>query len=113
MNKRKTGSLYEAAAASYLIKKGYNILEKNFRVRIGEIDLIAMDGEYLVFVEVKYRRNSVSGTALEAVDERKQQIIRRTAEVYLSMHPHFSDAPCRFDVVGIMGNQIEHIKNAF
>ena len=61
MNKRKTGTEYEELAARWLIEKGYEILEKNYRCRIGEIDLIARDGRYLVFVEVKYRSDEKAG----------------------------------------------------
>ena len=72
-------------AAAYLKKKGYQILEANFRCRFGEIDLIARDGGYLVFIEVKYR-SSPTGDSLEAVNRRKQRKIIRVAEYYLCMH---------------------------
>ena len=68
-NKRKTGAEYEEKAASWLEKQGMRILEKNYRCREGEIDLVAMDGSYLVFVEVKYRRDQHAGHPAEAVDD--------------------------------------------
>lgn len=113
MNKRETGSRYEEMAAEFLEQKGCRILEKNYRTRNGEIDLILMDGRYLVFAEVKYRKDDRKGTALEAVDWRKQQIIRRVAAEYLYRHHCRADQPCRFDVIGITGDVISHIKNAF
>lgn len=113
VNKRETGSRYEEMAAEFLKKQGCRILEKNYRTRSGEIDLILMDGRYLVFAEVKYRKNSRMGTALEAVDRRKQQIIRRVAGEYLHRHHFRTDQPCRFDVIGITGDTICHVKNAF
>ena len=112
-NKRAVGSLHEEQAAAYLKSRGLRIVEANYRCRTGEIDLIARDGEYLVFVEVKYRRTSVSGEALCAVDGAKQRIISKTAKHYLTMRRKNLDLPCRFDVVGIDGAEIRWIKNAF
>lgn len=83
MNRRKIGQKHEELAAKYLEEKGYEILERNYRIRTGEIDLIARDDRYLVFVEVKYRKNLQMGDPLEAVDSRKQQQIYRTARYYL------------------------------
>lgn len=113
MNKRKIGASYEQAAARYLEEQGYRILEYNFRCRLGEIDLIAHDGKYLVFTEVKYRSDASRGHALEAVDARKQMTIRRVAQFYLMRRHLPEDTACRFDVVGITGKQISLIKNAF
>ena len=75
MNKRRTGSFYEDMAAAFLIKNGLRILARNYRNRTGEIDLIAQDGEYLVFAEVKYRSSLHEGYAVAAVDVRKQKRI--------------------------------------
>ena len=113
MNKRSIGQKYEKLAEDYLIEQGYEILERNFRVRSGEIDIIAREGRYLVFLEVKYRSGNRNGTALEAVDYRKQQIIYRIARIYLYQNKYPANQPCRFDVVGITGNRIQHVKNAF
>ena len=112
MNRRKTGQEYENVAAEYLRAQNYQILEKNYRIRSGEIDLIARDGAYLVFVEVKYRKNASSGDPLEAVDFRKQKKIIQVARYYL-YEKRYIDIPCRFDVIGICGDSICHIKNAF
>lgn len=113
MNKRRIGTVYERQAAEYLKSKGYQILENNYRCRIGEIDLIARDGGYLVFVEVKYRSDGFCGNALEAVTVKKQQTIRRVAQFYLLSHHLSEDIPCRFDVVGITGTEITLVKDAF
>ncbi|MBQ8306641.1 MAG: YraN family protein [Blautia sp.] len=113
MNKRRTGSLYEQTAADFLKSKGLRILQKNFRCRSGEIDLVARDGRYLVFVEVKYRRTKHQGEAVCAVDLRKQQKILDTAGYYLLVRHLSADTPCRFDVVGIDGQKIHWIRNAF
>ena len=112
-NKRKPGGCYEAAAAAYLEKQGLVILRKNYRCRLGEIDLIARDGRYLVFIEVKYRNTAVSGSALTAVNPTKQQVISRVAEYFLAVEYHSMDLLCRFDVVGIDGDEFTWIKNAF
>lgn len=113
MNRRAVGTAYERQAGNYLEEQGYRILEYNFRCRSGEIDIIARDGEYLVFVEVKYRRNVKSGDPLEAVDYKKQRIISRTASYYCLTHSYGETTPCRFDVVAILGEEISVIKNAF
>ena len=73
MNRRKEGAYYENLVAEYLKTQGYEILEKNYRCRIGEIDPIAKEGETLVFVEVKYRRDDKMGNPKEAVDRKKQK----------------------------------------
>ncbi len=112
MNRRETGTQYEERAAEYLIAQNYQILERNYRIRSGEIDIIARDGTVLVFTEVKYRKNEESGNPLEAVDIRKQKKIINVARYYL-YQKKYGDVPCRFDVIGICGSHIEHIKDAF
>lgn len=82
---------------------GYEILQYNYRCRQGEIDIVARDGEYLVFCEVKFRRDLSSGLPEEAVDIRKQRVISKCALYYITVHG-LTDRPCRFDVVGILGD---------
>lgn len=111
-NRRGIGTKYERKAGEYLESVGYRILEYNYRCKKGEIDLIAKDGEYLVFCEVKYRKDSQKGYPSEAVDSRKQRIISGCAAFYL-MQKGISDVPCRFDVVSMKGESLELIKDAF
>lgn len=111
-NKRRIGAAYEKVAGEYLAGKGYEILEYNFRCRMGEIDIIAMDGKCLVFCEVKYRADSKKGHPAEAVDYKKQRVISKCALYYLTTHG-LSDIECRFDVVSIEGDGIEVYPNAF
>lgn len=113
MNKRSVGSSYEEIAAAYLIKEGYQILERNYRSRQGEIDIVAKDGDVLVFIEVKYRKDLSSGYPEEAVTYKKQCSIRNTARYYLYTHGSCQDTACRFDVVAILGKEIKLIKDAF
>lgn len=113
MNKRQEGSLYERKAAAYLEERGYRILERNYRCRIGEIDLIAEKDGYLVFIEVKYRKDHTMGSPLSAVTRRKQEKIRKTAAWYLMTRIGSDACRCRFDVVGITGEQVCVIENAF
>lgn len=113
MQKREKGFLYEGIAAEYLKKKGYQIITQNFYTRFGELDLIARDGLYLVFVEVKYRADRRGGHPLEAVDRNKMRRIRRSAQFYLMRYGFPETTPCRFDVVGILGEEVVHIENAF
>lgn len=105
----------EALAVEYIRKKGYRILEKNFRTFSGEIDIIAKDGETLVFVEVKTRADHAFGYPFEAVDRRKREKIRKVALGF--MKGLKKEVPARFDVLSISmvngrGN-VEHIKDAF
>ena len=113
MNKRIVGTAYEKLAGAYLQQQGYEILEYNFRCRTGELDIIAKDGRYLVFVEVKYRSSRQKGNPLEAVHRKKQQIISKTASYYCLKHGYRENTPCRFDVVGICGEEYTLVKNAF
>lgn len=112
INRRKTGSHHEEQAAAFLEKNGLKILERNFFCRSGEIDLVARDGKYLVFVEVKYRATTVSGEAAAAVDRRKQCRISRAAQFYLLRYG-YGEPPCRFDVVAIDGDEVRWIRDAF
>lgn len=113
LSHRKMGFTYEEKAAKYLEEKGYRILERNFYSRFGEIDLIARDGKYLVFIEVKYRASVRGGHPLEVVDSRKQNRIRKSAYFYLMRYGFLENTACRFDVIGILGEEITHIENAF
>lgn len=112
-NNRTTGSHYEQQVAAFLEKNGFQILEQNFRCRSGEIDLIAKDGEYLVFIEVKYRKTSSAGSALEAIGPKKVKQVHKVAEFYLYKKKYPENMPCRFDAAGVDGEQLTYIKNAF
>lgn len=113
MNKRELGSKYEDNAARFLTEQGYVILEKNFRSKIGEIDLIGKSDGYLCFIEVKYRSSNEYGLPSEAVDERKRRKIALTALSYMNYRRLLPDTPCRFDIVVILNNKYSLIKNAF
>jgi putative endonuclease len=113
MNKRQVGTDYEERAVKYLKSQGYVILERNFRCRTGEIDIIAREGGYICFVEVKYRAGSGCGSALEAVGYRKQQKILGVARYYMMCHHLPTDTACRMDVVAIDGEEITLLRNAF
>ena len=115
MNKRRIGAGKEARAAAFLEEAHCRILERNFRCRIGEIDLIAWDTRdgMLVFAEVKYRKDATNGLPEEAVNFAKQQKICRVADYYRMMRHIKSGTACRFDVLAIEGEEIRHIRNAF
>lgn len=112
-NNRELGSFYEDLAARYLQEKGLSILERNYRSKAGEIDLIAEDNGTVVFIEVKYRYTSSAGDAATAVTKHKQKIISKVAVYYLYCTFHSYSIPCRFDVVAINDEQISWYKNAF
>jgi putative endonuclease len=113
MNNRAVGTKYEQEAEKYLNHNGYQILQKNFRCKIGEIDIIAKSEEYLCFIEVKYRSGTAKGYPAEAINPIKMRRITRTAQFYMLLHKIPQDTPCRFDAVVILGNEITLIKNAF
>ncbi len=113
MNKRRLGEDKEQIAAGFLEAAGYEILERNFRCRMGEIDLIAKENGTLIFTEVKYRANHKAGLPEEAVGLRKQKTIGKVALYYLTTRVRRTDVPCRFDVVAIDGDEIRHYQNAF
>lgn len=112
-NNRTIGSRYEEQAAAFLSGLHYEILERNFRCRSGEIDLIAKDEAYLVFIEVKFRKSGMSGDPAEAVTCLKQKKIIQTAKYYLLTHGYSEDTPCRFDVVAVTEQELRVIKDAF
>lgn len=113
MNTRKKGAAYEQKAAAYLRSQGVAIAEYNYRDRRGEIDLIGRDGEYLVFFEVKYRRDDAKGSPEEAVGYRKQKNICLVADHYRMIHQIGESTPMRYDVVAICGERLTWHKNAF
>lgn len=113
MNKRKVGTDKEAEAAAYLEKQGIVILERNFRCGKGEIDLIGKEQEYLVFFEVKYRKNADQGHPEEAVGYAKQKKICKVADYYRYVHRLPLQTAIRYDVIAIEGDQIRWVKNAF
>jgi len=116
LDRRSLGHIGEELAAQALIQRGYTIRERNWRTRGGEIDLVATEGEVLVFVEVKTRRSLAFGTPQEAVAPAKQARLRQAAELYLQTHQG-SWTAVRFDVVAITlngsGPHLEVIPNAF
>ncbi|AGB40610.1 TIGR00252 family protein [Halobacteroides halobius DSM 5150] len=115
MNKRTLGSKGEIIAKEFLQKQGYKIKEENFWSRYGEIDIIAEDDDYLVFVEVKFSHQTSYVRPQEQITYYKQQHLKRVANYYLVTQQIEKD--CRFDVVAILQNEeqqeIELIRNAF
>ncbi len=119
-NTYQRGVAGEARAANYLRLRGYRILERNWRVPVGEIDLIVRRGRALVFVEVKLRRSRGKGSPLEAVHAGKIRRISAAAACYLTRGLPAGVKECRFDVLGVGPEQnllgqlkVEHIRDAF
>lgn len=112
-NKRCTGKRYEEITAKILEKHGYQIIEKNYWCPFGEIDLIALQDVWIVFIEVKYRKNENIGRPEQAVGRKKQQTIKKTANWYLESHPKYWSYQMRFDVAAILGKEFRTYPNAF
>jgi putative endonuclease len=111
------GKLGEDLACEELQRRGYQILDRRFRTRCGELDIIARDGSELVFVEVRARSSGTFGTPFDSVTWQKQHRLSRMAAAYLCSK-RLPDLACRFDVVGVTGTaggplNIEVVKNAF
>ena len=100
LERQRLGAVGEELAARELTSRGYAILERRYRTRYGEIDIVAEDGETLVFIEVRARATSEFGHAAETIDDRKKRKVTAMAVDYLARH-HVTNRPCRFDVVAI------------
>jgi putative endonuclease len=115
-NRRAQGALFEDLACAYLKRKGYRIVERNVCLLKKEVDIIAVDGDTVVFVEVKGRLSGRFGSPLEAVSSLKQVNLTRAARAYLSRR-NLLPRDCRFDVIGFRADagsiELEHIENAF
>lgn len=109
---RIKGNIGEEIATNFLKEKGFEIVARNFECGFGEIDIIAQQKSTTVFVEVKHKLNANFGYPREMVNFKKQQRIRKVAELYC-MKNHLLNAQLRFDVIEILGKEITHIENAF
>ena len=112
-NKRRLGAEKELIAAEYLRNNNIEVIYMNFKSKQGEIDIIGKEGDYFVFVEVKYRKNINYGYPEEAVTIKKQRTIRSVAQFFMVKYKIPIDSPVRFDVISILGKEITHIRNAF
>lgn len=116
MNSTEIGNIGENSVCSYLTEKGYTIIARNYRIKGGEIDIIATDSDYIVFVEVKTRKQNSISSGFDSVNTRKQHLIIKTANDYCSRYP--VDLQPRFDIAEVIiinGNvkSINYIKNAY
>jgi putative endonuclease len=116
---RESGQAAENQALAYLQEQGLKLLTRNWSRRCGELDLVMLDRDTVVFVEVRSRRHSAWGGAVESIDARKRQRLIATAQLFLQSESRWAKSPCRFDVVALSstaGNTPSHfewIKNAF
>jgi len=112
MNKRHIGNQWETKIESFFKEKGYQILEKNWYSHYGEIDIIALIEETVVFIEVKYRKNNNYGYGSEAVNRLKQERIYKSAMEFLQ-EKNYNNYNKRFDVISVIGNEVEWLENSF
>ena len=115
MSNIETGSQGEDQAASFLVQKGYKIIARNFRTKLGEIDIVALDQKCVVFVEVKTRK-SLEWDPLAAIDSKKQRKLTTLADAFMADHIKFQHFDYRIDCIGILLKkpiEIEHIEDAF
>ncbi|WP_263142336.1 YraN family protein [Pseudomonas sp. RIT-PI-AD] len=117
--RQDSGQAAEALACEHLLAQGMRLVAKNWRSRLGELDLVMLHGDTVVFVEVRYRRHAAWGGALESVDARKRAKLTRAAQQFLQQENRWAKCPCRFDVVAVSpgGGQLpprlDWIQNAF
>ena len=116
MNRTEKGRFGEEKVCEYLLKRGYSIIARNYRIKGGEIDIIAENGDYIAFVEVKTRKPDSMVTGFEAVDRRKQGLIIRTAAEYCRRNPNLLQP--RFDIAQVIVSMeevlsMEYIENAY
>jgi putative endonuclease len=112
------GRAAEQEARTHLEQHGLRLLAQNWSCKIGELDLVMLDGDTVVFVEVRYRRHAGWGGAVESVDARKRGKVSASAECFLQQEPRWAKHPCRFDVVAMSASEqacerLNWIKNAF
>ncbi|PJK01263.1 YraN family protein [Lysobacteraceae bacterium NML91-0213] len=115
MSRRRRGDAVEQLARDLLHSQGLQDVARNAGYRVGELDLVMRDGATLVFVEVRYRRSAGYGGGADSIDARKRLRLVRAAQVFLSRHPRWATAPCRFDVVEGSGEppRLHWIRDAF
>ncbi len=117
-NPQQSGQAAEALARQFLEQRGLRLLAQNWRCRLGELDLVMLDSDTVVFVEVRYRRHSFWGGAAESVDARKREKLSRAAQHFLQQESRWAKHPCRFDVIAITADSpasapLNWIQNAF
>ena len=104
---RTVGDALEAATERWLVAPGLRPLARQVRYRLGEIDLVMLHAEVLVFVEVRYRATASHGDGLDSITRAKQKKLVRAAQLFLQGQPRYANAPCRFDVVSVSGASTE------
>lgn len=116
-DRRDRGDIVEAAALAHLQAHGLRLLARNAQARGGELDLVMMDGDALVFVEVRYRASTMFGGGLASVDARKRRKLVHAAQVFLMRNPSHAQSACRFDVVDASGDpaapRLQWLRDAF
>jgi putative endonuclease len=115
---QQRGNAAEAMARQHLEQQGLRLLAQNWRCKLGELDLVMLDADTVVFIEVRYRRYSAWGGAIESVDARKREKLSRAAQHFLQQESRWAKYPCRFDVIAINADsqapaQLDWIQNAF
>ncbi|MBK6726143.1 MAG: YraN family protein [Xanthomonadales bacterium] len=115
--KRAVGDALETATERWLVAQGLRPLARQVRYRLGELDLVMLHGEVLVFVEVRYRAHAGHGDGIDSITRAKRAKLVRAASLFLQGHPRYANTPCRFDVVAATGAldapQFEWIRDAF
>lgn len=117
LDRRARGDAVENSALDYLQRQGLRLVARNARARGGELDLVMLDGEALVFIEVRYRAGRGFGGGAASIDQGKRRKLVRAAQAFLLRHPQHAQAPCRFDVIDASGDpqapRLDWLRDAF
>ncbi len=113
MDRRQTGTAAENSAAAFLESQGFTIVARNFLRRVGELDVVARDGDLLVIAEVRTRASDYFGGAAASINRDKQRRIAMTAALFLDQHPQLRECRVRFDVLVVRDGRIEWLPHAF
>jgi putative endonuclease len=113
MERQRIGHAAEDTAVAFLRSRGLRILLRNFRLRLGEIDIVAIDGGTLAIIEVRTRSSERFGGAVASVDVRKQLKLKRTTQILLQRRKDLAALPARFDVIAVTRTGVEWIRHAF
>ncbi len=117
-SRQAAGMAAEQQALDFLLNEGLSLLARNWRCKRGELDLVMLDRDTVVFVEVRYRLHAGFGGALGSIDARKQEKLSLAAQYFLQQESHWANHPCRFDVIALQGSghsgqPLDWLKNAF
>ena len=111
ISRRNIGNDAEDIASVFITSRGFSVIKRNFTCRFGEIDIIALHNHTLVFIEVRSKNSQMKGSPAESITVFKKRKIFKTAQYFLKCNAQYMDYSCRFDFIGIMDGNINHVRS--